>query len=848
MAIPIQFQQFKAAGIYRVVYDKSTVLGQDAEKLRLVVGYSPKGPFNIPTYINSVQDFKSMYGDISKTLEKRGCFFHRTCIQALSAGPILCLNLKKFGVDPNNLEEVGVAHIDTAFDTNRAIDIEKVFVEDIYDTTRFWNLDAQKLNELSSDTKADMHHYIHLATTDSKENSGSFFIRKASGSKVSGYDVTVNDWYKDSGDDIPEFLLGYEGYKMSDFFAEIYVFSGKFEADQVLASDTLKNYFETDINGNLKLRPYVVDAFGDTQDTLDVLAEDSTSGCLGHYIGSLIPYFMDKNSGYKALDLIFNVDSDTHNMMMSFDTDYLDEEGASVIDLSGISQLSEDTLTALFNSISDSDSVVYTSLLSNENSKVIAAKIDWVLEDYEETSEVSYNYDSTTYTPVYDSSISFVANSYVSSDNKEFVGEDASLASILSVGDRMLAADEDSKICFVQEISNSADDYGVVTYTVKFTAEPKVLSVNGGDYVVRIDAPLNQEVGDMYAGDSNYLEGYVYAASKPASVSMLDKLNWQKSIMSALTDYKGLRTALLSPAEIEFRYVVDSFESFVDSEVKSQLSLLAKSKELCFAILNFPSVRTFVKCPYASYVDDKKVFNVKYVVAGSNKKKPASRQFSLPTEVDGASYCAFYTPLKFSDGYVDSIIPSAGIVSNLFIDKFYNRFEYSIIAGPNYGKISYSGLVGPDYHYSQDELQSIEPFGVNCMIYRPDFGTFINANQTAKQSPKSALSSVNVRELVIHLQDEIGKVLQAYQWEFNNPTTRKAIKDRADIICETAKGNGGIQVYKNIIDESNNTADIIDNEMCVLSTHIEPGRGCGKMIHELTIYRTGGMSSSISEG
>ena len=72
MAIPVQFQQFKAAGIYRVVYDKSTVLGTEAELLRLVVGYSPKGPFNTPVYIKSVSDFIAMFGNISKTLEKRG--------------------------------------------------------------------------------------------------------------------------------------------------------------------------------------------------------------------------------------------------------------------------------------------------------------------------------------------------------------------------------------------------------------------------------------------------------------------------------------------------------------------------------------------------------------------------------------------------------------------------------------------------------------------------------------------------------------------------------------------------------------------------------------------------------
>ena len=131
------------------------------------------------------------------------------------------------------------------------------------------------------------------------------------------------------------------------------------------------------------------------------------------------------------------------------------------------------------------------------------------------------------------------------------------------------------------------------------------------------------------------------------------------------------------------------------------------------------------------------------------------------------------------------------------------------------------------------------------MVYRPSFGTFINANQTAKQTPKSALSSVNVRELVIHIMDEVEKILQSYQWEFNNQTVRNKIKDRADSICARVQANGGIQAYLNVMDDSNNTPDIIDNEMAILSTYIEPGRGMGKMVHELTLYRTGQMNSTI---
>ena len=705
MAIPVQFQQFKSAGIYRVVYDRSTVLGTEAELLRLVVGYSPKGPFNTPVYVKSVTDFKTMFGGISKALEKRGCFFHRTCIHALEAGPILALNLKPFGE-----EEVGCAAIsDSGIDTS-----DPKLVTEIYDTTRFWKLEPEKLNDEES--------YFHIAATNSKETSTSIIVRKPADSKVAAYNISVADWYNAYNLVIPDFLVGSEDKLMKDFFTEVYVFKGQFTSD-IIKAGALTTYFDitaayykdsngdkyegvvTEVDGkkykeadapggvvqgdakeltpippSVSVKKTIKNAFGKDIDALDALFNDNASGALAHYVGTLIPELVDPNSGYISIDVLMNEDSDITNLMASLD-----------------------------------DSMLYNELGTPDPNVML---------------------------------------------------------------DSFAATNED------------------------------------------VLAPI-------------YLEGFTYLSSKPEDATVAKKVEWQNKILGVISEYEGLRNGLLSQAEIDYRYIVDSFETYPTPsvELKSQLSYLAKSKELCFAILNYPSVRAMVSTGLAT----NGVFDV-------NK---AVKSLLLPTESNGASFCAFYTPLKFSDGYIDTIVPSAGLVSNLFIGKYNGRFAYSIVAGPNYGNISYQQLVGPDYHYSQEELHVIEPYGVNCMIYRPTFGTFINANQTAKQTPKSALSSINVRELVIYLQSEIGKVLQSYQWEFNNPVTRNAIKTKADIICAQAKANGGIQQFLNVMDESNNTPDIIDNEMCVLSTHIEPGRGMGKMIHELTIYRTGGMTAVL---
>ena len=1028
--IPVYLQQFKAAGVYRVVFDQSTIANVDAEILRLVVGFSEKGPFNIPVYIKNVTEFNAYFGGISKKLEKRGVYFHRLAEQALIAGPILCLNLKKF-----ENETVDGSTINTAFNPSYSI-IEdvKLKVEDIYNTSRFWELEAEKLNDLKAADGSIMDQYINICTTNTKETSATYFIRKASGQKVSQYNITVSDWYSDNQDEMPDFLEPYQNSLISDFFAEIYVFGTKFTANQVLASSTLKKYFEVatedghtkvDENGNviLQLVNHVTDAYGDWVDTLDELYKDETSHAIGHYVGCLIPEFKDKKGNYVSLDIQFNQEQYEHNMMMSFNTDMIYEEETASIDLSGrLSIATSNNATLNLEKLFDGEAK--TNLLGNNNSKVITNKIKFVnnvvkynakTEKYEPVIELNEsprkvmgtlyvsNFDPSeentalqievrqvgtsdkitikcsdlnemwqiglklgaafettknsdgaveiitqnnqvkyvkkyeagygSYYPivndeeaisnspfidadgqfkqegpqkvitsiarieptssasiytdldknmkislldvivtmenteddsVYGSSVTFIP---VSADwNVEATKNGAAAAisstiyentlySILSIGDCLVAddgtnedVDEDGFYdnVYVQNIDCEYDaDGNIAEYYITFSGTPKVFTDdNQNEYFVRIDNSLNQEIGDMVP---KYLEGYTYENGKPESASMLSKLNWQKFILSALTTYKGLRTGLLNKADIDYRYIVDTFDSYVDSSIKKTLSFLCKEKENAFAILNFPAVKTFVKCPYTSFTNSEGVFDVNYIKEGYNKKKATSIKFSLPDDTEGASFCAFYTPLKFSDGYVDTIVPAAGLVSNLFMKKYTSRQPYYVIAGPKYGLITATGLIGPEYNYSKEELYVMEPYGVNCIIFKKGFGTFINSNQTAKQTPVSALSKVNIRELVIYLQDEIEKIMQANQWEFNNPTTRNLILDKANKICGRVAANGGIEAYYNQMDENNNTDELIENEFAILSTSIEPGFGCGKMVQELTLYRRGFLKARITE-
>ena len=705
MSLPNYLAKIKSSGIYRYVFDKSLVPPQAAETLRLVVGYSEKGPFNTPVYLDNKSDFISLYGNINKRLEKKGVFFHRMALQALSSGPILALNIKPFTKSPAGVDGVSEQVQYCAFDPNCVSDWEltaegapksmgAVDVIDIFDTNRFWKLDSEFIPKKIAEGEGRVYDpktgkYINIVATDTKEQSCTIFYRPV---KPESYNITINDWYANATDaEIPSYLEDYISEKLNNFFAEVYVFRGQFIPELVMNSNgdkgPLYNYFDivTDELGtkSVVLKSDYTDSFGDAADALQELSEDPNSKFIAKYEGCILPQFKDGNNNYISLDILFNQDNGTHKMLMKLDDN----------------------------------------------------RIDYMIEEH------------------------------------------------------------------MNHVSDITSDF-----------YPAINPV--------------------------YIEGYTYdSLDKNSSASDI-----QKAVFNMLNT-KGIFLALTNRVDCEYHYIVDTFTSILADGLglgcKNTLSNIAKAKDNAFAILNFPAMSEFT--------NDKKYYNSTYTPARFDMARVADSKygFSLPTEVDGASWCAFYNPVVISDGTVKTTIPSAALVSNLYMEKWNSRQPYYIVAGPTYGRIQVDGLVGPDYNYSRADLDVLEPLGTNVIIYTPRKGTYINSNQTAKQVPVTALSKAHVRELVIYLQDEIEMMLQNYQWELNTSVLRDTIKTKADTILEKIAANGGVYAYLNVCDESNNTPEVIDNEMVILDTSIEPARGAGKMVQRLTIHKTGGISSLV---
>lgn len=314
----------------------------------------------------------------------------------------------------------------------------------------------------------------------------------------------------------------------------------------------------------------------------------------------------------------------------------------------------------------------------------------------------------------------------------------------------------------------------------------------------------------------------------------------QNEILDVMYD-SNIAQALADRETITFRYIVDTFEGQIEPASKIRLSKLAKNRQSALAIVNMPSVKQFKNSTNPLFkFDSSSSFDTQYVPTGGNLALNPSNIFNLPGIADGANYVAFYGPnLIIRESGSNTSVPPAAHVSNLYIDKYNLALPYSIVAGPRRGVVTGAGLVGVEYNFDRQDLDFIEPFGYNAIVNKRGFGLVINANQTAQQTVKSALSQIHVRELLIYIQDGIEAILKNYRWEFNTAQNRLEIKTLADNFLSQILSDGGVFDFQNIMDSTNNTNEIIDNNIGILDTYIEPVRGMGILVHRTTILRTG---------
>ena len=382
MALDAELINLKSAGTYRFERDKSEISNDVAttiSNLRLVVGFSKMGPFNTVKLVTSPTQFIKLYGNIDRSLEKKGSFFHRSALAALSAGPILCLNL--LNLDPDVDQVVEKSFSVSAGDTNKPS--VTLPLQSLYNTDKFWfasdeaYLDAvEKCLGGTTKNLGWEKSILHFSNVGKKPVS--ILVKKASTYSSKGYELTLNEWYGEAN--VPEYLNG-TSY-VSDYLVEVYVVGGDFgpALSKVETTYSGTDLDDDNLNGNtdaLKIftiadndeNPYkrfsadiIYQSYFDENGFIRGIDDSNLVKFLNlpsvdlraKYVGSLIPNFVDKLGRNIWIQKLVNDDVDTIGLLcaenvellegVNFDGEFIDEK----IDLIGhsiFSKIKPDELT-----------------------------------------------------------------------------------------------------------------------------------------------------------------------------------------------------------------------------------------------------------------------------------------------------------------------------------------------------------------------------------------------------------------------------------------------------------------------------------------------------------------------
>ena len=162
--------------------------------------------------------------------------------------------------------------------------------------------------------------------------------------------------------------------------------------------------------------------------------------------------------------------------------------------------------------------------------------------------------------------------------------------------------------------------------------------------------------------------------------------------------------------------------------------------------------------------------------------------------------------------------------------------EWFAPAGLNRGGIP--SVLKAEKRLSQSDRDTLYNSNVNPLATFPGEGVVVFGQKTL-QHKQTALDRVNVRRLLIALKDYIGQVSRNLIFEQNTSITRNRFLSQVNPYMESIVQRQGLYAFRVVMDETNNTADVIDRNQLVGQIYIQPTKTAEFIVLNFNVLPTG---------
>jgi len=157
-------------------------------------------------------------------------------------------------------------------------------------------------------------------------------------------------------------------------------------------------------------------------------------------------------------------------------------------------------------------------------------------------------------------------------------------------------------------------------------------------------------------------------------------------------------------------------------------------------------------------------------------------------------------------------------------------------AGLNRGGLS--NVTQTYINLSQAMRDTLYEGRINPIANFPNEGVVIWGQKTL-QGNRSALDRVNVRRLLITVKKYIASATRYLVFEQNTSATRQRFTSIVNPYLEQVKANQGLYAFRVVMDETNNTPDLIDQNILYGQLFLQPTRTAEFIVLDFNIQPTG---------
>ena len=157
-------------------------------------------------------------------------------------------------------------------------------------------------------------------------------------------------------------------------------------------------------------------------------------------------------------------------------------------------------------------------------------------------------------------------------------------------------------------------------------------------------------------------------------------------------------------------------------------------------------------------------------------------------------------------------------------------------AGLNRGSVTTA--VQAKRKLTQGNRDTLYEKNVNPIATFPGQGVTVWGQKTL-QKKNSALDRVNVRRLLIKVKKFIASSSRFLVFEQNNAATRQRFLNIANPFLEQVQSQSGLNAFKVVMDETNNTPDVVDRNILYGQLFLQPTKTAEFIVLDFTIQATG---------